>query len=136
MCGFSRLLLILILVLALPVRGYAASVMMLCGPSGQSHTVGTMDTSSHGHHTGHEAPASDACDQHGVSDVAAEPTAHDHQSSTCSVCGVCCAGLLSSKDIATSPHGVVSSGPIAFFDRHFAGFIPATLERPPLPFVR
>jgi hypothetical protein len=136
MRGLSRLLLILILALSLPVRGYAASAMMLCGTAGQSHTIIAAGAASHGHHAAHESLASDACHEEAANDHAVHTDFHDHQSSTCSVCGVCCAGLVSASEIATSPHGVVSSGPIAFFDRHFAGFIPATLERPPLSLVR
>ncbi len=137
----SRMLLILILAASLPARGYAASVMMLCGAAGQGSVMSGSASGSHNHateHAGHASQAPDAGSSHPVDDGGGHSGSHDHQSSTCSVCsvcGACCVGLLSASFIATSPSGVVTSGPIAFFDHRAAGFIPGTLDRPPLPVV-
>jgi hypothetical protein len=132
----SRFLLILILTVSLPVRGYAASIMMVCGASGQAAMAHSVDGGAFHHQTGHAEHSHDSAHQHAHGDHAAESGNDDHDSATCSACGVCCAGVLFASAPNVSANGAVSSGPIAFFDRRFVGFIPAGLDRPPLSLVR
>ncbi|MFM9884380.1 MAG: hypothetical protein ACKVQT_15245 [Burkholderiales bacterium] len=132
----SRFLLILILTASLPVRGYAASIMMVCGASGQAAAEHSFDAGASHHQAGHAEHSHDGAHQHAHGDPAADTGIEDHDAATCSACGVCCAGVLPASAPAVSPNGAVSSGPIAFFDRRFIGFIPAGLDRPPLSLVR
>ena len=131
-----RLVLILILTAALPVRGYAASMMMVCGASGQAAVEHSDDGGASHHHPDHAGHSPDGAHQHAHGDHAAEPSNDDHDVATCSACGVCCAGVLSGSGSPVLANSAVSSGPIAFFDRRFVGFIPAGLDRPPLSLVR
>jgi hypothetical protein len=131
----SRFLLILVLTVSLPVRGYAASIMMVCGASGQAVVEHSAEGASH-HHGGHGGQLPDDAHQHAHSDHAADSGNQDHDSATCSACGVCCAGVLFASSSTVSANGAVSSGPIAFFDRRLVGFIPAGLDRPPLVLAR
>lgn len=132
-----RLVLILILTVALPVRGYAASIMMLCGQPAQSAVVGSLDRMvSHDHHAATDS-AHEADHQHAHGDEAGDTSgSHDHHVASCSACGVCCAGVVSSLPPDVLILGTDSSGPIAFFDRHFVGFVPSGLDRPPRLLVR
>jgi hypothetical protein len=136
----ARLLLILVLSVALPVRGYAASLMMLCGGQGSGAMVssGAMPAAhDHGHHAAAADHAPDADHHASQTDTTADPSGdHDHHATSCSACGVCCAGVVSSLSHDFLILGMDSSGPIAFFDRSFAGFIPSGLDRPPRALLR
>ena len=117
-----RIVLLVLLLAALPLRGYAGVLMALC----EGHHGGTVVSQGqvHEHGDGHHHDAGNSDDSGGV------PT---HAASMCSVCASCCAGASLAPD---APRVAVfqSSGPdrIAFFDRRPSGFVPDHLDRPPL----
>lgn len=140
-----RFLLLWLMMLALPVQGFAAAGMLFCGPghhNGNTQAVSAAEhppgmAMAHSHEDGASADASP--DQH---------SGHAHHASAekpqpgklnldklgadkCSVCSACCnATALPVTGIATpviAPH----AGPVPAESAFFAGFIAASLERPP-----
>lgn len=125
-----RTILTCLLLVAVPLQGYAASAMLFCGVAhGRTDTV-VVDHATHGH-AGH---SHDADGHHDVDAASADgndayPTGYAHGG--CSVCASCCsAAALPAATIAAAfapPHASPSlptehAGP----DR-----APARLERPP-----
>lgn len=115
----SRILLVVVLVAALPLRSYAGVLTALC----ESHHGGATvaEEHMHEHPDGH----------HHDSDEGAGGSSH--AASVCSVCASCCAGASLAPD---TPRVVMVPSPvsdrIAFFDRRTSGYVPEHLDRPPL----
>ena len=151
-----RAVLVWLMVLALPVQGFAVAAMLHCGPaqgpvSLAAEGVQTVDTAAaadHAHH--HQAGAADAhvdVDAHAnthadavAADVPADVHSHhaaagdratgDHQ---CSVCAACCLAL-------ALPAAMIRLQPVlvdATFSRSalpaLPSFVPTGLDRPPRP---
>jgi hypothetical protein len=114
-----RIVLLVLLLAALPIRGYGGALMSLC----EMHHGGASAAQEHAHEHGDDHH-DDADGSSGV------PT---HAASVCSVCASCCAGASLAPD---APRVVVLQSPgsdrIAFFDRRSSGFVPEHLDRPPL----
>jgi hypothetical protein len=115
----SRVLILVLLLAALPLRGYASELMALCEAHHGAAAVAQEHVHEHGdrHHD-------DSGDGGGT------PA---HIASVCSICASCCAGASLAPD---APHSAVLQAPesdrVAFFDRCTSGFVPAQLDRPPL----
>lgn len=150
MSSVIRMVVTCLLALTLPIQGYAASSMLLCGPNHQRHKAPAALAQAHEHAPGtahHEHPA----DPQTVVDSAATPqtdniankvagTAADKASTAksiqplsgkCSVCAACCnaAAMASAAvvlDLALDPPAL---DPVRL--EHNAGFTPSGLERPP-----
>ncbi len=135
MTGKFKYLILLVALIALPLRGMAAVAMWHCA-EGQRDAMtisAGQPTQAHGahgeaaghspDHHDHDAPA-----QNGTEGEPASPAA-----SACSACAACCmGGSIAPTGWSTflfAPHGASS---ITFIEQHFTGFVPARLERPPL----
>jgi len=114
-----RIVLLVMLLAALPLRGYAGVLMALC----ESHHGGAAVAEDHMHEH--------ADSHHHDSDEGAGGPSH--AASVCSVCASCCAGASLAPD---APRVAVVQSPvsdrIAFFDRPTSGHVPEHLDRPPL----
>jgi hypothetical protein len=112
---FLRLLIAFALALAIPLQGMASVSAGVCMVIGH-HDAGTPASHGHGHDADHSAPQGDDSDP-----------AH------CAPCVACCAAA----SIAPAAQLFVpeSSPPaaIAALPRLHPGFLPETLDRPPLP---
>ena len=141
---FVRCFVMWLLVLALPVQGFAASTMLLCGAGHH----GTVQATEGGHdHASHM--------HMGAQDVSAvsESAAHDHAADTplshedsafspltakhanvmgkCSACAACCTvAFLPTNVIAFTAPAPSRVLPVVELTTH-AGFIADGLERPP-----
>ncbi|TAN54404.1 MAG: hypothetical protein EPN19_06335 [Betaproteobacteria bacterium] len=121
MRGLARILIVLLLLAALPLRGYAAIAAGLCDA----------------HHSGVAAVKA------AVHDHAAGDYGHDGDSggtdspefaSVCSLCATCSVGA------SLAPHAVhaialapAGASAIPFYGYAASGRVPGTLDRPPLP---
>ncbi len=113
-----RMVLLVLLFAALPLRGYAGALMGPC----ESHLGGVTATPEHVHDEG---------SHHGNSGDGDESPPHG--ASVCSICASCCAsaGLVQDAALVALPQAA-GSGRIAFLDRRSSGFVPGNLDRPPL----
>lgn len=115
-----RIVFLVLLLAALPMRGYAGVLMSLC----ESHHGGTAVAQEHAHEHGDSH-------QHDSDDDAGGPS--HTAASMCSICAACCAGAGLAPE---ANHGFVFRTPdtnrIPFHDRQVSGFVPEHLERPPL----
>lgn len=138
MSKFLRIALAWLLAVALPIQGYAAQAMMLCGPahhqSAATHEHGTRDHGNASMHEDHHSMA--------MQDEAAPPTAdgaQDHQGKTfksghagkCSACASCCsaaaiATAVVSVDVIPQHAPVVATIPVGHAHDSLGG-----LDRPP-----
>ncbi len=139
-----KLLILLVALVALPLRGMAAVAMWHCAQD--QHDESAL-AEGHDHHAqadghGHEGSAHDSRGGHEVDQ------SHDHEAvatgdaggsqgspaaSSCSACAACCVGgavvPAGWTSVSPEPRG---AGVIAFAERGFTGVVPAQLERPPL----
>lgn len=115
-----------LLLIALPVQGYAAATMLACGTGPQ-----------------HETMAAEMPDQHDhtlATQVASSPR-HDHcsngkqGSTSCNSCQVCHLGAIASPCLAWMPLATGRTLPSAAPAALFSGHIPSGLERPPRLFL-
>lgn len=115
----SRSLLLILLLAALPLRGYAGELMALC----EAHHGGAAVAQEHAHEHG-GSHYDDSGDRNGV------PA---HTASVCSICGSCCAGASLAPDapLVALPQAA-DFDRITFFDRRCSGIVPEHLDRPPL----
>lgn len=125
-----RLMLAWLLAMALPLQGYAAHALMLCGPAHhQSPLVTTQATAAHEHHGEHADHAAHHAEPAQADDAEqAQPGGH---AGACSVCASCCnaAALVTSLPVADflPPAPVaVATVPVAH-----ARVLTGGLERPP-----
>lgn len=119
MRSVAKILIVLLMLVALPLRGYAAIAAELC----------------HEHHGGVPAthsPAHDHAADHGDD---SQPGSLDHSgfTSVCGHCASCCVGASLAPD-AASQIAFASAGAsaIPFHGSSASGRVPETLDRPPL----
>jgi hypothetical protein len=136
----ARWLVILLLVMAMPLRGYAASAMVACG---EAH--GSKATSSHVHADGqehrhvssdahpaaHDHPAHEHASSHGQAQ-ADSPASSTHGASACSACGACCLGLGLTAATHSAEEPAAGSPAIPFRSRNFQGVVLEVFDPPPL----
>ena len=147
--AFARLLLALALMLAIPVQGFAASAMLLCGmasPSGHAGMSGPSSQSGlasphHGsHQMAHDHSAGDMADaavsdpgaHHGHGDKAGDPAAKHGK---CSTCASCCMGAAMVSALVPQAPASMGSVMIPFTPQSFADHTPAGLDPPPRSFL-
>lgn len=133
---FLKTLLLSLLMLALPIQGFATVVGLSCGPAHQQHGL-TAFSDAHAHSRHADQAAQDSgSDQtvvtHGQhSDTTDAPQA---SASTCSACAACCVGAVippSSLNLTPLDHGIIADIPAP--DTMSPGHIPDGLKRPPRP---
>ena len=125
----ARILLLAMLLVALPLRGYAGVLMAFC--ESQHGGTSAVEGLAHEHGDGHhgEGRHHDA-----GTDASGTTGGPSHAASVCSVCASCCASAdLSSIGTSGVEFQFPDSNPIPFFGRQVSGFIPDHLDRPPLP---
>jgi hypothetical protein len=122
----ARILLIALMLAAVPLRGYAGTLMLFCG----SHESAASPAAGHAHEHDGEA--------HVHADDAASPHSHEgddhspHATSACSVCASCCTGaILVSDAVERAPGGAPDAAAIPFLAHPVPDFIPGQLDRPP-----
>jgi hypothetical protein len=127
----AKLLLILFVLAALPLRGYAGALMQLCGDG--HHGQASVVTQAAEHHSHPDAHAGTHADANGGGDVPQASAGHDHEhGGSCSACGDCCAGALGAP--ASTPFlDRPATQAIAFFGHPFSGITLENAERPPHP---
>lgn len=118
-----KTLLVWLMLLALPLQGYAAASMALCKsgmpaqPPAHVHDAGAA-----GHHA--HAPVQ--------AQAAGEHCASPSDMSKCSTCATCCAGAIMAPAVhqlaLARPAG---SQPIPYVSMHVTSHVPCALERPP-----
>jgi hypothetical protein len=151
----TRTLLAWLLVLAIPLQGFAATAMLLCASGHQSNqgTVQAAAQSNHAQHqashgspqAGHEqvhttsadAEATTNASAGGTTSADAGATSHAHapDKGKCSACASCCVGtaLVAAPFLSPiSPQGNVA---IAFTLAVFASYVPEGLDPPPRSFL-
>lgn len=94
MSKFWRIALAWLLAVALPIQGYAAQTMLLCGPANHQSSV-TDDHAAHGHdHAsmvhGDASDHAHAAASSTAADADKSPSAKAGHAGKCSVCSSCC----------------------------------------------
>jgi hypothetical protein len=119
MRGVCKILVLLLMLAALPLRGYAAAVAELC----EAHHGGVQTVKV----SAHDQSSADAQVPH---DHASEGTS---AASASSACAGCCVGPSQAPSEARSvPAGPVGADRIPFFGRRLPVHVPDRLDRPPL----
>lgn len=117
MRGALRILVALLIVAALPLRGYAAVAAELCS----------------GHHGGDQAAHAAEHDHESTHQVDGHDGDHPASPSSCSHCASCSVGTSLAPDAARRVAAVISSAErIPFFGARKPGYVPDHLDRPPL----
>ncbi|MFN0300967.1 MAG: hypothetical protein ACKVQU_11530 [Burkholderiales bacterium] len=130
---YLKSVILCLLLLAIPLKGFAAARMIFCGGHGDAmHAPEALQ----GHSAHHNAPLPDASGGGEQPSNESAPHAADDPGCWdchCSVCAACCtaAGMTSPVFLLGSFLEASRSRPFSNFS-HFKGRIPATLERPPL----
>jgi hypothetical protein len=118
--GMYRILTVLLVVAALPLRGYAALAADLCADHGGKATTGQASEHNHDHGAADDPKSSGNTDHHSTASV-------------CSHCAACSVGASlapdASKAVTALPGG---ADRIPFFDTRKPGYVPDHPERPPL----
>jgi hypothetical protein len=124
-----RIILIALLVLALPLRGYAATAMQTCQLShhGQTASVAPHHSHDHGGQAGHSAHGAQHDHKHDGADGSGAPS---HE--TCSACGACCLGASAAPPFVPALMFTSRSSPIPFLAWTFSSVVLDNAERPPL----
>lgn len=120
-----------ILLIALPLQGFAAVSMSMCEPGSAAMASAAKAEVHHGV----PAPAAMDCAHHDARPPPAE-TAGDcdspSESAKCSACAACSVGASITAAFATLPAATThGAGPIPYLAAHDTGCIYGTLERPP-----
>lgn len=132
---FLKTLLLSLLMLALPIQGFAAVVGLSCGPAHQPHgLMAFADPHEHGHkgHVHHAAQDNDSQNVDAHDQHPDEPDDPQASASTCSACAACCVGAVippSALNLTPLDHGIIADIPRP--DTLFPGHIPDGLKRPP-----
>jgi hypothetical protein len=120
-----------LLLVAVPLQGYAAGTMLFCGPS-------TAASGAPGHHgDGSPAPDERAAHHHEAAPAAADdattPNLHDVMHGKCSVCSSCCSAAALPSALIAATAATPQAAPFPDFEHANPGHGPARLERPPRP---
>ena len=112
-----KILLLLVIVAALPLRGYSASVADFCAHHHEGASAGHASHDDHGPDHEHTTPANDP----------------SSGSSVCSHCASCSVGAsLAPQEAKSVTLPVGGAARIPFIDARKPGHVPEHLERPPL----
>jgi hypothetical protein len=124
-------LIVWILLLAVPLQGFAAATMMLCAP--QVANAAAVPGASHDHQAMLAAQASGHHDQHAVSRHDGDGDKHDRQAGgKCGACSACCYGAaMAPSDSLPMSSGVPAFESIPFAAGHAPTVDLAGPERPP-----
>lgn len=118
-----------LLIVALPLQGFAAAVQTPCGPMAH-HDSSEMVMQAQAHH--HESD--NAAGSMTVAAAKSSGASSDakHKSAFCSACATCCVGAVAPPSASLLTPVYSSSLPVISSPSPLvSGFIPAGLERPP-----
>jgi ABC-type Zn2+ transport system substrate-binding protein/surface adhesin len=121
--GVLRIVIVLLIATALPLRGFAAVAAELCadhhGGAQATHAAGHDHESGHEHESSHDSSGNDG--------------EHHSTASICSYCASCSVGTSLAPDSAHPVAALVAGADrIPFFDARKPGYVPDQLDRPPL----
>lgn len=127
----NRILLAWLLMLAIPLQGFAATAMLFCAPAHHS-TMATKLQPSNSHH-GHDAASSaSGTHAHQATAAQAEPAkVNPLGGGKCSSCTTCCTGSVLVSTLITKPVATTSSVLIPFALASFASHVPEGFDPPP-----
>lgn len=147
MCKLTRIVLAWLLMLAIPVQGFAATAMLFCAPSHHS-TVGQATSQSFvvDHHSGLPAQAEHQHGDHAESTSASQSgdlsvghldfakigKAGDGK---CSACATCCTGSIIVSTQSFNHAAMTGSELISFIQESFVNYTPEGLDPPPKSFL-
>jgi hypothetical protein len=147
MSSWFRTAVMLLLVAALPVQGWAAATMLNCGPSHHQMAVESPahDAVRHAHVSEHDSMESHSGHSHehhataGLSKVDVDgdqPADNDHPLQKlgkfkCSACASCCLSVALPSPVLSFDASVSSDTPVAGMPQAVAVFLTDGLERPP-----
>ena len=114
-----KTLILLVALVALPLRGMAAVAMWHCA---QGDARGTMSQPAGEHEGGHHHAAAEGGADHSA-----------HATSACSACAACCiGGAVAPSAWQSLSFAPIGAGRIPFAEQRFTGLVPAQPDRPPL----
>lgn len=142
-----------LLMLAIPLQGFASTAMLFCEPG--HHGAAASATISQAAHTHSSGSAGYESHQHGDDDVgqpaggtlgslSVDKAAHHHSSVTkvgkatdgkCSACAACCTGTAIVGTQAASSSAVAGSVLVPFVVAVFVSYIPLGFDPPPRAFL-
>ena len=117
-----------LLLVALPLQGYAAGAMLFCG-AGDAHT--SVLAHHHDDSTEHERDGAHDHDAGAGAHAAGDPTPHDPMHGTCSACASCCSAAALPSTPMPSAAAAPQGNAFPAFEHASTGHGPALLERPP-----
>ena len=123
-----------LLVVAIPVQGFAATALLLCAPNhhGAAMAVSTMANPEASHH---HAMDSDAPAQQAASLADDFKSSGFADSGKCGACAACCTGSAVASLAVAVPLVAPVRGLIPFQPLAFASHIPAAFDPPPRAFL-
>lgn len=125
---FFRTWLVWLMLLAIPLQGFAAASSLLCDAPGKpvASRVGA------NMHEGHCAGPDSAPPDSAAPDTAAPDSAAAGSPAKCSNCAFCCVGMAIAPAVGVAAEArPLASEPIAYAAMHVTAHIPGGLERPP-----
>ena len=133
MTGKFKFLILLVALVALPLRGMAAVAMWHCMQ--EQRDAMSVSADQHAEHHDHQSHSDQAPDH--SHDAATHDESPDHPASpaasACSACAACCVGGAVVPAAWTSfSFAPIGASRIPFVEQRFTGVVPAQLERPPL----
>jgi hypothetical protein len=126
-----RIVLLWLLIVALPMQGFAAVLNLSCTTHHDVSIALTMAHENHADDASHTRHCHSATDQNAGTDTPADHSAM-HKNLPCSACGVYCASMVMlSATLKITPLTASTLTLAIPVDLPFTGFIPSGLERPP-----
>lgn len=128
MTGKFKVLILLVALVALPLRGMAAVAMWHCAQDQRDAMSVSVDE-----HAGHRGAHADGSGHDSASHEAPDGHPATHAASACSACAACCAGAAVVPAALTSfSFAPIGASRIPYAEQRFTGFVPAQPDRPPL----
>jgi hypothetical protein len=132
-----RHLLAWLLLVAVPLQGYAAGAMVFCGAAHGRAESTVVDHAAHGHaghahgDAGHQAGLHHVTPAHG-DEVPSSGIDHaDFAHGACSVCAACCSGAALPAATLVAPFAMAGVDPALPSEQPAPERAPTALERPP-----
>lgn len=149
-----RIVLTWLLMLAIPVQGFAATAMLFCAPSHHTvvatikttqmaldlNQVATSSLAEHQHGNEQHASHHDTDAKKSVANSQANDSAPTHGTSVkvgkladgkCSACAMCCTGSVISSTLSMSTVAMTGSDSIPFALESFVSYVPEGFDPPP-----
>ena len=145
MCKLTKTLLVWLLMLAIPMQGFAATTMLFCAPGHHNtaarissqlpmfdHQAALPAQTKHQHGNQVQEDAAAQTDDLSIDHCAAEKMTHATDSK-CSACAACCAGPVIVSTQSFEQIATMGTERIPFIQASFVNCIPQELDPPPRP---